>query len=124
MATAFGDLSAVGLVYANTGVIEQSFATGLVKGYCCPPPGTPTLYGGISAVDNGTTSMNVYWDTQTTNQPLSAGAGAQLPASNGLTTAQMSTPSSFDASWDFSPTGVWVMQPGPSHPLLRWQLGQ
>jgi hypothetical protein len=78
MATAFGDLSAVGLVYANTGVIEQSFATGLVKGYCCPPPGTPTLYGGISAVDNGTTSMNVYWDTQTTNQPLSAAAGVEV----------------------------------------------
>jgi filamentous hemagglutinin family protein len=123
-ATAFGDLSAGGLVYANTGVIDQSFATGLVRGYCCPAPGTPTLYGGIAAVDNGTTSTNVYWDTQTTNQPSSAGSGAQLPASNGLTSAQMSAPSSFDASWDFSPTGVWVMQPGTSHPLLRWQLGQ
>ena len=29
-----------------------------------------------------------------------------------------------DASWNFGPTGVWVMLPGLSHPLLRWQLGQ
>lgn len=119
-----GDLSAGGLVYSNTGVIEQSFVSGPVSGYCCSPPGTATQFGGIAAVDNGTTASNVYWDTQATLQPNSAGTGTQLPAANGFTTAQMSTASSFDASWDFSPTGAWVMLPGLSHPLLRWQLGQ
>jgi hypothetical protein len=34
----------------------------------------------------------------------------------------MSNPSSFDASWDFSPTGAWVMPAGATHPILRWQL--
>ncbi|MGF6936512.1 filamentous hemagglutinin family protein [Paraburkholderia sp. UCT70] len=123
-----GDLSAGGLVHSNSGVIEQSFATGLVRGYCCIPPGTPSSFGGVAAYNqpaaNGTIATNVYWDKQTTNQPVSAGTGDQLPASNGLTTAQMSNPASFDASWDFSPTGVWVMPAGATHPILRWQLAQ
>ncbi|MCC8402873.1 filamentous hemagglutinin N-terminal domain-containing protein [Paraburkholderia sp. MMS20-SJTN17] len=121
--TAFGDLSAGGLVYANTGVIEQSFATGLVRGYCCPPPGTPTFYGGIAAVGNGTIANNVYWDKETTTRAVSTGDGTQLPASNGLTTAQMSNPASFDTSWDISPTGVWIIAAGATHPILRWQPG-
>ncbi|WP_041735647.1 filamentous hemagglutinin N-terminal domain-containing protein [Paraburkholderia atlantica] len=124
---ALGDLSAGGLVYANSGVIEQSFATGLVRGFCCTPPGTPISFGGIAADNSAATATiatNVYWDAQTTNQTVSAGSGAQLPTSNGLTTAQMGNPASFDASWDFSPTGAWIMPAGATHPILRWQPGQ
>ncbi|WP_201703807.1 filamentous hemagglutinin N-terminal domain-containing protein [Paraburkholderia kirstenboschensis] len=120
--------SAGGLVYANSGVIEQSFAAGLVQGYCCSPPDSFTSFGGIAAYNlpaaNATIATNVYWDKQATTRTVSAGTGAQLPPSNGLTTAQMSNPTSFDASWDFSPTGAWVMPAGATHPILRWQLGQ
>ncbi|MGF6610287.1 filamentous hemagglutinin family protein [Paraburkholderia sp. WSM4175] len=119
-----GLFAAGGLAYANSGVIEQSFAAGPVRGpsYQGPDYGT---YGGIVAYSvGGTLASNVYWDKETTTRMVSSGYGSQLPASNGLTTAQMGNPSSFDASWDFSPTGVWVMPAGASHPILRWQSGQ
>jgi hypothetical protein len=105
-------------------VIEQSFASGAVQGpsYRGPDYGT---YGGVVAYGKGgTLASNVYWDKETATRTVSTGDVAQLPASNGLTTAQMSNPLSFDASWNFGPTGVWVMLPGLSNPLLRWQLGQ
>ncbi|MFL6641516.1 MAG: filamentous hemagglutinin, partial [Paraburkholderia graminis] len=99
---------------------------GLVQGYCCAPPDTPTSFGGIAAYNhpdpNAGISANVYWDKQTTTRSVSAGTGPQLPASNGLTTAQMSDPASF-VGWDFGPTGAWVMPAGASHPVLRWQPG-
>jgi filamentous hemagglutinin family protein len=98
-----------GLVAFNDGTISQSFATGRVQGE----------EGGIVATNfNGTIAPNVYWNKCTTGQ---ANGGGNLPASNGLTTAQMSTPSSF-VSYDFSPTGVWAMPAGATHPILRWQL--
>ena len=122
--TSYGSLSTGGLVYENAGTIEQSFAAGLVQGYCCAPPDTPTSFGGIAAYNhpdpNAGISANVYWDKQTTTRSVSAGTGPQLPASNGLTTAQMSDPASF-VGWDFGPTGAWVMPAGASHPVLRWQ---
>ncbi|WP_175166402.1 filamentous hemagglutinin N-terminal domain-containing protein [Paraburkholderia fynbosensis] len=120
----FGSFAAGGLVFSNSGVIEQSFATGPVLGPSYQGPGYGT-YGGIVAYGvGGTLASNVYWDKETTTRTVSTGYGSQLPASNGLTTAQMSNPSSFDASWDFSPTGVWVMPAGATHPILRWQLAQ
>jgi filamentous hemagglutinin family protein len=122
--TSYGSLSTGGLVYSNSGTIEQSFAAGLVQGYCCAPPDTPTHFGGIAAYNqpdpNAGIAANVYWDKQTTTRSVSAGTGPQLPASNGLTTAQMSDPASF-IGWDFGPTGAWVMPAGASHPVLRWQ---
>jgi filamentous hemagglutinin family protein len=124
--TSYGNLSTGGLVYSNSGTIEQSFAAGLVQGYCCAPPGTVTSFGGIAAYNqpdpNAGIATNVYWDKQTTTRSVSAGTGPQLPASNGLTTAQMSDPASF-VGWDFGPTGAWVMLAGASHPVLRWQPG-
>jgi filamentous hemagglutinin family protein len=130
----FGFTSAGGLIYANAGVVEQSFASGEVQGYCCGPPNSG-VFGGIAANNNGsfdnngnfipapgaTIATNVYWDKETTTRTVSAGTGTQLPAANGLTTAQMSTPASFDASWDFSPNGTWVIPAGGTHPNLRWQ---
>ncbi|RKT22253.1 filamentous hemagglutinin family protein [Paraburkholderia sp. RAU2J] len=119
-----GLFGAGGLAYANSGVIEQSFATGPVLGPSYQGPGYGT-YGGIVAYSvGGTLASNVYWDKETTTRTVSTGYGSQLPASNGITTAQMSNPSSFDVSWDFSPTGVWVMPAGATHPILRWQLAQ
>jgi hypothetical protein len=116
--------AAGGLAFSNTGVIEQSFATGPVLGPSYQGPGYGT-YGGIVAYGaGGTIATNVYWDRETTTRTVSTGDVSQLPASNGLTTAQMGNPSSFDASWDFSPTGVWAMPAGATHPVLRWQSGQ
>ncbi len=119
----FGLFSAGGLVYSNGGVIEQSFASGPVQGpsYQGPAYGT---YGAIAASNGGTIATNVYWNKETTTRTVSTGAGTQLPAANGLTTAQMSNPASFDASWDFSATGAWVIPAGATHPILRWQLAQ
>ncbi|MBW9102701.1 filamentous hemagglutinin N-terminal domain-containing protein [Paraburkholderia phenoliruptrix] len=124
--TSYGNLSTGGLVYSNSGTIEQSFAAGLVQGYCCSPPDTVTSFGGIAAYNQpgpgAGIATNVYWDKQATTRSVSAGTGPQLPASNGLTTAQMSDPASF-VGWDFGPTGVWLMPAGASHPVLRWQAG-
>jgi hypothetical protein len=107
-----------GLVGSNEGTISQSFATGRVQ---WDRWNGPSGVGGIVALNwgiGGTIAPNVYWNKCTTGQ---ANGGGNLPAANGLTTAQMSTPSSF-ASYDFSPTGVWAMPAGATHPILRWQL--
>ncbi|MCC8395547.1 filamentous hemagglutinin N-terminal domain-containing protein [Paraburkholderia sp. MMS20-SJTR3] len=120
----YGGLSTGGIAFTNAGTIEQSFAAGLVQGYCCSPPDTPTSFGGIAGYNapegNAGIASNVYWDKDTTTRSVSAGTGPQLPASNGLTTAQMSDPASF-VGWDFGPGGVWTMPAGATHPVLSWQ---
>ncbi|MGF6931151.1 filamentous hemagglutinin family protein [Paraburkholderia sp. UCT70] len=105
-----------GLVVTNEGTISQSFATGLV---------TQPLYGpiGIARANTGTIGNDVYWDTDTTTATVGVVYGTPIPAANGLTTAQMSTPASF-VGYDFSPTGVRAMPAGATHPVLRWQLAQ
>jgi filamentous hemagglutinin family protein len=100
-----------GLVGGNGGTITQSFVSGPVSSVSREVGGVCSGCGGLG--------NDVYWDVQTTGQPSS---GGNLPASNGLTTAQMSTPASF-AGWDFGPNGVWAMPVGATHPVLRWQLG-
>lgn len=55
----------------------------------------------------GAVTADSYWNVQTTGQTNGGGA----PASNGLTTAQMSNPASF-AGWDFGPNGAWAMPAG------------
>jgi hypothetical protein len=104
------------LVVTNEGTITQSFATGLV---------TQPLYEpiGIARTNTGTIGTDVYWDTDTTAATIGVRYGEQIPAANGLTTAQMSTPASF-VGYDFSSTGVWAMPAGATHPVLRWQLAQ
>ncbi|NKJ50665.1 filamentous hemagglutinin [Burkholderia sp. SG-MS1] len=109
-------IGGAGLVNENygQGIIEQSFATGRVTQY-----NFGTVPIGIAYSAGGTIKNNVYWDKETTGATKGGGA---LPASNGLTTAQMSNPASFDTSWDFSATGAWAMPAGATHPVLRWQL--
>ncbi|MEX3637873.1 filamentous hemagglutinin N-terminal domain-containing protein [Paraburkholderia sp. BR14320] len=105
-----------GLVVTNEGTITQSFATGLV---------TQPLYEpiGIARTNTGTISNDVYWDVDTTAATIGVKYGEQIPAANGLTTAQMSTAASF-VGYDFSAPGVWAMPAGATHPVLRWQLAQ
>jgi filamentous hemagglutinin family protein len=122
---ATGDVNTIsgggGLVGTNsgTGVIEQSFATGAIgRG------GSPNTFGAIASENGGTIRNDVYWDIQTTFHPNAVAyplAGTVPPASNGLTTQQMSNPASF-ASWEFGPSGVWAMPAGATHPVLQWQV--
>lgn len=100
-----------GLVQRNSGAISESFAVG-------PVIQKPA---GIVAFNSAPISTDVYWNTETTLAPVAVLSGPGLPASNGLTTAQMSMASSF-ASYDFGPNGTWAMPAGASHPILRWQL--
>ncbi|RZF30971.1 filamentous hemagglutinin N-terminal domain-containing protein [Paraburkholderia sp. UYCP14C] len=104
------------LVVENSGTITQSFATG---------PVIQPLYGsfGIARDNVGTIANDVYWNTSTTGATIGVKYGTPIPTANGLTTAQMSTPTSF-VGYDFSPTGVWAMPAGATHPVLRWQLAQ
>jgi filamentous hemagglutinin family protein len=103
------------LVATNEGTITQSFATGFVF--------QPGYSIGIARSNTGTISNDVYWDTDTTGATVGVLYGTPIPAANGLTTAQMSTPASF-VGYDFSPTGVWAMPAGATHPVLRWQQAQ
>jgi hypothetical protein len=110
-----------GLVDTNdaTGIIEESFAANLVGG-----PGQPpfSYRGGAAAWNYGTIRNNVYWDKTVTTQvhAVSIENGTAPPDSNGLTTPQMSTPSSF-AGWNFGAGGVWALPAGMTHPVLQWQ---
>jgi filamentous hemagglutinin family protein len=101
------------------GVIDQSFAVGAVV---IGQPSAGGQTGGIAAFNDGAIHSNVYWDKTTTQQSAAAdvNTGSVPPASNGLTTAQMSNASSF-AGWDFSAGGVWAMPAGATHPILQWQ---
>jgi filamentous hemagglutinin family protein len=103
-----------GFVGFNEGTISQSFATGKVGfGY----QGS----AGFAFLNNGTIAPDSYWNTETTTQTQGVRYGTLMPASNGLTTAQMSTAASF-VSYDFSPSGVWALPAGATHPVLRWQV--
>jgi filamentous hemagglutinin family protein len=99
--------------------IEQSFATGHLQ--------APYGRGGIAAqiLEPGDLQSDTVWDTQTTGTNIavvSGPNGGTVGTAQGLTTAQMSTPSSFSAAYDFGPNGVWAMPAGAKHPILRWQL--
>ncbi|MFL6702658.1 MAG: filamentous hemagglutinin N-terminal domain-containing protein [Paraburkholderia graminis] len=119
--TACTDGSAA-LVQRNDGTIEQSFATGQVIQSIQPALGPPAL--GVASTNNGTIAGDVYWDTQTTHATRDVYSGTGTSAAKGLTTAEMSVPSSFGPTYDFSSTGVWAMPAGATHPVLRWQLAQ
>ncbi|WOD13662.1 GLUG motif-containing protein [Paraburkholderia kirstenboschensis] len=102
--------------------IERSFATGHLQA-----PAPHYGKGGIAAqiLEPGDPGRDTVWDTQTrgTNIAVASGPnGGTVNTAQGLTTAQMSTPSSFSAAYDFGPNGVWAMPAGATHPILRWQL--
>jgi filamentous hemagglutinin family protein len=99
--------------------IEQSFATGHLQ--------APYGRGGIAwqILEPGDLKSDMVWDTQTTGTNIavvSGPNGGTVGTAQGLTTAQMSTPSSLSAAYDFGPNGVWAMPAGATHPILRWQL--
>ncbi|MGF6296992.1 MULTISPECIES: two-partner secretion domain-containing protein [Paraburkholderia] len=108
------------LVQSNTGTIEQSFATGTVTQVVSPSLGPPSI--GLALSNTGKIANDVFWDTQTTGATVGVGTGTPVPSANGLTTAQMSVPSSFGPTFDFSSTGVWALPAAATHPVLRWQL--
>ena len=111
----FSTASAGGFVGVNTGIISQSFATGQV-GYARFGSG-----GFANNNNTGTIALDVFWNKETTMQAQGVIAGTPLPATNGLTTAQMSVAASFGPTYDFSATGVWSLPAGATHPVLRWQ---
>ncbi|WP_206950603.1 hypothetical protein [Trinickia acidisoli] len=112
-----------GLVGTNEGTITQSYATGQVVEP--NPPDNPNLIPavGITVSNMGTIGNDVYWDKDTTGASIGVYTGTQVPAANGLTSAQMSETASF-AGYDFGPGGVWAMPAGATHPVLSWQVGQ
>lgn len=139
-ATVYADSGGGGLVFDNEGTITQSYATGIVAanesrgssgGLIHHGNGTVTesfasgkvsafnlvTVGGVCEHCSGLGS-DVYWNKETTGQ---AESGGNLPASNGLTTAQMSDPNSF-VGWSFGSDGAWAMPAGATHPVLRWQV--
>ncbi|MFM0546984.1 filamentous hemagglutinin N-terminal domain-containing protein [Paraburkholderia strydomiana] len=139
-ATVYADSGGGGLVFDNEGTITQSYATGIVAanesrgssgGLIHHGNGTVTesfasgkvsafnlvTVGGVCEYCSGLGS-DVYWNKETTGQ---AQSGGNLPASNGLTTAQMSDPKSF-VGWNFGSDGAWAMPAGTTHPVLRWQV--
>lgn len=101
-----------GLVLTNGGTIQQSYVSAGVFNNNPNDPGG-AICDGCKGV-----SSDVYWNVQTTGY---ASSGSNLPASNGLTTAQMSNPASF-SGWDFGPNGAWAMPAGATQPVLRWQI--
>ena len=111
-----------GLVNTNNGTIIQSFATGLVTGNLDPNTGN-TVNNGVATINSGKIGHDVYWNKDTTGSSAGVTSGTPLPASNGLTTAQMSNAANF-SGWDFSSNGAWAMPAGADHPVLRWQLEQ
>ncbi|WP_175165833.1 filamentous hemagglutinin N-terminal domain-containing protein [Paraburkholderia fynbosensis] len=108
-----------GLVASNSGKITQSFATGQVTQAGLPGQIPPSI--GIASSNTGTIGSDVYWNKDTTGANIGVYSGTAMPAANGLTSAQMSMPSSF-VGYDFEPNGVWSMPAGATHPVLSWQL--
>ncbi|MDR6207860.1 two-partner secretion domain-containing protein [Paraburkholderia graminis] len=103
-----------GLAASNSGTIQESFSTTAIG----PLPASGP-HGGVVGSNSGSVASNVFWDTETSGTP---DGGPGVSAANGLTTAQMSAPTSFGHSWDFSRNGVWAMPTGATHPVLRWEL--
>jgi hypothetical protein len=103
-----------GLVASNSGTISQSFETGAATG-------ANDVVFGLAVSNTGTIGNDVYWNADVNPSLPGVGDGTPVPAANGLTTAQMSTPSSF-AGYDFGQNGVWAMPANASHPVLQWQL--
>ena len=108
-----------GFVLGNTGTINESFATGHLG---IGGPAAPTSYSSIAVSNSGTINSNVYWNADNARRGYAVGYnfGTAPPDINGLTTAQMSTPSNF-VGWNFGLGGAWAMPAGATHPVLQWQ---
>jgi hypothetical protein len=84
-------------------IITNSYSTGLVIG-------TSDVGGLVGCIQSGSVNGS-YWNTETSGQATSAGGGT------GLTTAGMTTLSSF-SGWD---PGIWGITAGTTYPYLLWQ---
>jgi hypothetical protein len=103
-----------GLIGDNSGTVRESFSTSNVTLF------GPNQIAGFIGANSGPIANN-FWDVQTSGKTFGVnGTGAS--GVTGLTTAQMNLPQSFGSQWDFGPDGTWVILPGGTHPILRWQL--
>ncbi|WP_250501395.1 filamentous hemagglutinin N-terminal domain-containing protein [Caballeronia sp. GAWG1-5s-s] len=109
-----GGVTAGGIVLSNEGRIEQSFSATYL------PDMLPGYVGGIALRNSGSIGNDVYWDKQVSGVTVGVADGTAVPTASGLTTAQMTTASSFAPSYNFGPGGAWTLLPGVGHPVLRW----
>ncbi|MFA5056253.1 MAG: GLUG motif-containing protein [Dehalococcoidia bacterium] len=87
------------------GVINSSYSTGYVSG-------TGVEIGGFLGRNESSEVYNSFWDTETSNQSISAGG-------TGKTTAEMKTLSTFNGSgWDIEENTVNINN---GYPYLSWQ---
>ncbi|MHC5184969.1 MAG: GLUG motif-containing protein [Planctomycetota bacterium] len=102
-----------GMVGIRNGLIAESYSTASVSGV--------SNVGGFSG--NDSTFVSCFWDTETSGQATSPGAGIL-----GLTTIEMQLQSTFEnAGWDFvgassGASDVWAIPDGGGYPILWWQL--
>lgn len=104
-----------GLASTNNGTISQSFMSGSIGA-----AGLASRYG-VAVENNGTIANDVYWNSDSGGTAVGVGSGTAVPAANGFSTAQMSTPASF-AGYDFGPNGVWTIPATSASPMLQWEL--
>jgi rhodanese-related sulfurtransferase len=117
-----GNADVGGLVGFNLGTVVMSYSNSLVIGSLDIGGlvGCDVLCG-RAACDFGSTSLS-FWDTETSEQTMSAGG-------EGKTTAEMMNPNTFiSAGWDFvgetvnGPNDIWWILEGRDYPRLWWQL--
>jgi filamentous hemagglutinin family protein len=108
--------NAGGLVGDNEGTISQSYAYTDVGSAAGVRNG-----GGIASINNGTIGTDVYW---VASPEQGVHSGTQVSASQRFDTLQaLADVKNYAESWDFGPTGTWVMSGiGIPAPTLRWQL--
>ncbi len=100
----------VGRIFSADVIIENSYSTGLANGGA---PGTDV--GGLIGFKHADAQViNSYWDTETSQQAVSAGG-------EGKTTIEMKTQGTF-IGWDFE--DIWWMIEGITYPLHIWGTGQ
>lgn len=104
-----------GLAGVNTGTVTNSYATSTV-------PSSATPYGGLIGNNSGTVTAS-FWNTATSGTTLGVGIGSSTGVT-GLTTAQLSTLSTFTAAgWNIDGDGgtgsIWRIYDGQTGPLLR-----
>jgi len=126
-----------GLVGYNSGLIRNCYAAGPVSGYdsvggllgynfgtvenCYsigPVAANPGQAGGLVGIESSGTTIDSFWDTQTSGRATSAGG-------TGLTTPEMQTKATFiNAGWDLAgetvngPNDTWTVSEGADYPKL------
>jgi hypothetical protein len=101
-----------GFVGGNSGVITNSYSTGVVS------PTGGSLGGGFCG-DNTGTITDCYWDENTSGWSTSSGG-------TGETTTQMQDINTFDPEWDIATlenytTEIWKIDDGNDYPMLGWE---